>query len=142
MSRIEELLIFAQRELGIRDSLFTTSYLVKSPESMRFGNLGQFDYTVPLMYFRGEPEMNTVFHEATHFKQWEDGMDFNNALLEWTGICQDTYRRVHNKTQNEIDWLIYYSSPWEVEAREMADTLENKWRYEWENRVGMKVNSS
>lgn len=45
--------------------------------------------------------------------------------MEYFGVCCDVYRR---KSWREVEWLAYYSAPWEIEARKVAAELEVKFR--------------
>lgn len=123
---IEDILGFTAKEIGIKDPLFCSSYTIKSPITLT-SSLGWFDPKIPLMFFVGTPTLNTIFHESVHFKQWESGFDFENAEKEYFGLCQDCYKKA-GKDQKTIEWLAYYTSPWEVEARKISEELENKWR--------------
>ncbi len=101
---IEDALDFAQSHLGIRYRDFRYAYEVLQENPFTYW-AGVFKNA--MMYYNGEPTLDTIFHEAVHYAQWERG-----ELVE--GLAHKSYND-------------YWNHPTEVEARQKATELESKY---------------
>ena len=80
-------------------------------------------YIVHISGAQTEDEIvETLFHELTHVKQYEDGhlQDIDEDVVYWLG---NYYRGDFQDTFSKT----YWNAPWEVEAREVGEELRKNY---------------
>lgn len=71
MQKIVDALYFAKQCLKIKDKFFDQNFEVLKFSEDRIW-IGLFCSGSSIIYFNGYPSLRTIFHEAVHFKQWEN----------------------------------------------------------------------
>lgn len=139
---IEAVLCFARKHLDIKEPNFHLAYEIR-PYNPLDRNLGCFSLSGRMMIFNGYPSLNTIFHEAVHYRQWERGYDFAGETLKAKHII---LKRQYNETHlpqfsyEEFINISYYNLPSEIEARETAFKLEQLYNeHTSQNRIRLKI---
>ncbi len=99
---ITRALIFAKEFLGIKDPNFCCKWSCAPPRQDK-GTLGYFCSQTGILYFVNTPDLDTIFHEAAHYWQWENGETFENLAYYKTGNFDD-----------------YWNDATEIQARDLA----------------------
>lgn len=106
---------FARDYLGIQSKTFLWDWDVRS-WSVTLGYHGAYYPERRRILFNGDPSLDTIFHEAVHYWQHEQGDDFTSL------------RAVTVETGSDAAHQAYLSCPREIEARGKAREMAVAYR--------------